>query len=83
MWCVARRAQLFYNVRRNDFVTEFANFENLGNALITLFRCSTGESFNGIMHDLTAEFWGDNVRRCCWTWRECSERRRLESGWSG
>ena len=44
--------QLFYNVAFNDFVNEYANFTNIGIALITLFRCATGESWNGIMHDL-------------------------------
>ena len=44
--------QLFYNVRFNDFVNEDANFTRFGVAMITLFRCATGESWNGIMHDL-------------------------------
>eukprot|EP00966_Prymnesium_polylepis_P236444 5467891-Prymnesium_polylepis.2 len=45
--------QLFYNVRRGEFLTGDANFETLGAALLMLFRCATGESWNGIMHDLT------------------------------
>lgn len=44
--------QLFHGVSRGDFLTGDANFETLPNALITLFRCSTGESWNGVMHDL-------------------------------
>ena len=44
--------QLFYSVRFNEMLNEDANFTNLGKALITLFRCATGESWNGIMHDL-------------------------------
>ena len=31
---------------------EHANFSNFGRALVTLFRMSTGESWNGIMHDV-------------------------------
>lgn len=47
--------QLFYNVRHGDFLTEDANFESLGSALLLLFRCATGESWNGIMHDLSIQ----------------------------
>ena len=34
-------------------------------SIITLFRCATGESFNGLMHDLMAPDWGSNMLRCC------------------
>jgi len=34
-----------------DFINEDANFASFGNAMLTLFRCITGESYNGIMHD--------------------------------
>ena len=30
----------------------YVSFQSLGAALLTLFRCVTGESWNGIMHDL-------------------------------
>lgn len=55
--------QLFYGVRGTvpqivagevtdlEFVNEWANFESFGTALFTMFRCVTGESWNGIMHD--------------------------------
>ena len=31
---------------------DHANFSNFGKAIITLFRMSTGEGWNGIMHDV-------------------------------
>ena len=34
-----------------DFINDDANFASFGNAMLTLFRCITGESYNGIMHD--------------------------------
>ena len=48
-----------------DFVNRHANFETFGMALLTLVRCVTGESFNGIMHDTMNPDWGDNMLRCC------------------
>jgi hypothetical protein len=50
-----------------DFITRHANFETFGMALLTLVRCVTGESFNGIMHDTMDEHWADNALRCCYT----------------
>ena len=35
-----------------DFFDEHANFKNVGIGMLTLFRCATGESWNGIMYDL-------------------------------
>jgi hypothetical protein len=32
-----------------------ANFRNFGTALLTLFRFTTGENWNGFMHDAAAE----------------------------
>ena len=32
---------------------------------LALIRSTTGESFNGIMHDLFSPDWGDNKLRCC------------------
>ncbi|KAJ1639567.1 Ion transport protein-domain-containing protein, partial [Pavlovales sp. CCMP2436] len=43
---------LFCNVTDGDFIDRHANFGSLPVALLTLFRCATGESWNGIMHDL-------------------------------
>lgn len=34
------------------FITPLANFDTFGVALITLFRLSTGENWNGVMHEL-------------------------------
>lgn len=48
-----------------DYINRHANFENFGMALLTLARCVTGESFNGIMHDVMGDSWADNRLRCC------------------
>lgn len=42
---------LFSDVKHGEFINGNANFESFGTAMITLFRASTGESYNGIMHD--------------------------------
>jgi hypothetical protein len=42
---------IFGYVKRGEFLTERANFESFGVALLTVFRMSTGESWNGIMAD--------------------------------
>jgi len=42
--------QLFWNVELSDNLTEYGNFKSFGNALVTLFRISTGEAWNGLMH---------------------------------
>merc|ERR1719502_2666279 len=57
----------FYGDKTNygNYVSRHANFENFGMALLTLARCVTGESFNGIMHDVMGGEWGDNRLRCC------------------
>ena len=34
------------------FIDDNANFESFGIAYFTMFRCMTGENFNGIMHEL-------------------------------
>ena len=43
--------QLFGRVEHGDFVNEHANFEDFRHSLLMLFRMSTGESWNGVMHD--------------------------------
>mgnify|MGYP006099554907 FL=1 len=35
-----------------DFFDIHANFHNVGIGMLTLFRCATGESWNGIMYDI-------------------------------
>jgi len=37
---------------RGEYLTRHANFKNFGVAVLTLFRMMTGESWNGIMHDV-------------------------------
>ena len=37
--------------RHQQFLTRQANFSNFGWAMLTLFRCVTGEAWNGIMYD--------------------------------
>lgn len=44
---------LFGGCVYQEFVSEKANFNGIGNAIITLFRCSTGEDWNKLMHELT------------------------------
>ena len=34
-----------------EFLSDHANFDTFGTALLTLFRATTGESYNGLMHD--------------------------------
>ena len=41
----------FYNVRYQESINELANFRSIGSAFMTLFRATTGESWNGLMHD--------------------------------
>merc|ERR1719454_2381201 len=42
---------LFGSVKYGDFVDDNVNFKSFYIAMMTLFRASTGESWNGIMHD--------------------------------
>eukprot|EP00997_Jenningsia_sp_PLL12_P008943 NODE_57_length_2832_cov_71.348904_g53_i0.p1 GENE.NODE_57_length_2832_cov_71.348904_g53_i0~~NODE_57_length_2832_cov_71.348904_g53_i0.p1 ORF type:complete len:605 (-),score=169.36 NODE_57_length_2832_cov_71.348904_g53_i0:52-1866(-) len=44
--------RLFFNVKYGDFITNYANWERIDNALITLFRMSTGENWQGLMADV-------------------------------
>ena len=53
------------NSNNGDFVNRHAHFRDMWVSMLTLFRCATGESFNGIMHDLMSAEWGDNRLRCC------------------
>jgi hypothetical protein len=43
--------QLFWRVAEGEALGDFANFRNFGWALLTLFRCVTGEGWNVLMHD--------------------------------
>ena len=42
---------LFAEVPHGTFITKHANFEDFINSMLLLLRMSTGESWNGIMHD--------------------------------
>jgi hypothetical protein len=42
---------LFGGLPYGSFLNKHANFDHIGYALLTLFRMSTGESWNGIMRD--------------------------------
>lgn len=42
---------LFGRIKDRDFITKHTNFRHFYDAIMTLFRASTGESWNGIMHD--------------------------------
>ena len=43
---------LFHDVKRGEYLTYHANFDNFPVTILVLFRASTGEDWNGIMHDL-------------------------------
>ena len=43
--------ELFGHVAHGEFINDDANFETFGAAMLTMVRCITGESYNGIMHD--------------------------------
>ena len=46
---------VFANIRRGAFLNDHANFDSFGASLETMFRAATGESYNGIMHDLMVQ----------------------------
>lgn len=46
---------LFSDVSKGEFLNEHAKFENFYYSMITLFRCATGESWNGLLHDCMKE----------------------------
>ena len=56
--------EFFSDVAHGEFVNEDANFSSFGFAMLTLFRCITGESYNGIMHDVMVTEAGSAPGRC-------------------
>jgi len=56
--------QLFATVGHNDALGDHANFYNFPIALLTLFRGTTGENWNGIMHSIAR---GDQSENCSTT----------------
>jgi hypothetical protein len=55
---------MFADVPYGECLNRHANFRGFWISLLTLFRCSTGESWNCIMHDAMGGDWGDNAARC-------------------
>ena len=53
-FCVAGMS-LFGEVAHGDAIGRHANFEGFYLALMTLFTASTGDSWNGIMHDCSSD----------------------------
>jgi len=51
--------ELFHKLPLNgEFINEDANFASFGVGMMTLLRCVTGESYNGLMHDaMITEAW--------------------------
>jgi hypothetical protein len=43
--------QLWWNLTRGELVNDYNNFSSFGASLYALFRLSTGENWNGIMHE--------------------------------
>ena len=44
--------ELFAGVKWGAYLNADANFCSFWRAMLTMFRCATGEDWNGIMHDL-------------------------------
>lgn len=62
--------QLFAGVAHGEYLSDRANFQSFGSSLVTLFRASTGESWNGIMYDLRQSLPGCvNVEEQPWSVR--------------
>lgn len=47
--------QLFCNVQRGETLTRHADFSSFGSSLFTLFRLTTGENWNVVMHELMVQ----------------------------
>lgn len=56
---------LFSTLKAGETLDEHGNFRSFGYAFITLFRASTGEAWNEIMHDL-AKSPNDHYRKGSW-----------------
>ena len=42
---------MFGGIPKGDFINDWCNFDTFVISIVTLFRCATGESWNGLMHD--------------------------------
>ncbi|TMW67483.1 hypothetical protein Poli38472_011103 [Pythium oligandrum] len=56
--------QLYAGVMLGDSLDEHANFQDVGIAMVTLFRFATGEAWNDVMYDLTVMPRHDGVKSC-------------------
>jgi hypothetical protein len=45
-----------------EYLNEFTNFRNIGNALLAVFQSSTGENWNGIMFELSSQGYAIQAR---------------------
>lgn len=55
--------------RQYDLLGPRTNFQNFGNAINLLIRCASGESYNGIMHELqSCDASSQGSDRCRWAW---------------
>ncbi len=43
---------MFKDVKSGKIIDNYNNFGNFGSAMLTLFRCSTGEDWGSVMFDL-------------------------------
>ena len=41
----------FYNIKSQEWINDHAHFRDFGTAFMTVFRATTGENWNGLMHD--------------------------------
>ena len=56
---------LFSDVTQGSIIGSYVNFSNFGNAMLTLFRCSTGENWWTIMSDtITPTLCKDGTTNC-------------------
>ena len=46
---------IFGGIEKTDFIWDWCNFDTFVMSIVTLFRCATGESWNGLMHDTMKE----------------------------
>ena len=62
--------QLFGQVMHGTFINDEVNFCTFGSAAMALFRCATGESWNGLMHDamVTPEHGCSEADGNCGSW---------------
>lgn len=63
--------QLFAMVGHNDAVNDHAHFQSFGIAFLTLFRSTTGENWNGIMHALASNASDDCTFNVTWDPEVC------------